>query len=242
MTKDLNDYQPVPDYSKAGPFWVQAAYERDRLQKRFDAHQEHLQKKQALQMRRDQFLRDAWEKRTGQKLGRKDAEDAGEGEGASRRALMAGEVRVKMENENENETAQAVQEERPRQCRGQKRAREEEEEARDGASNVGLPQTSRRNGPSALPPYPGPKPISSNDAGSNLSTLRQQQHNGVLGAAVLPPPPMRAPLHVPPSHYTALRTTANPHQQSSSSRLHTSLPGPNASHHPFSPGVKDGQR
>ncbi|CAK1364346.1 unnamed protein product [Cercospora beticola] len=241
MAKDLNDYQPVPDYSKAGPHWVQAAYERDRLQKKFDAHQEHLQKKQALQLRREQFMRDAWEKRNGQRQERRGAEDAGEGEGASRREVPAGEVRVKVEDENENETAQLVQEERSWQYRGQKRAREEEEH-RDVASNVGLPQIARRNGPSALPPYPGPKPISSNEAESDLSSLRQQQQNGVLGAAVLPPPPMRAPLHFPPSHYTALRTTANPHQQSSSSRLHTSLPGPNASRHPFPSDVKGDRR
>ncbi|GIZ45637.1 hypothetical protein CKM354_000879500 [Cercospora kikuchii] len=241
MAKDLNDYQPVQDYSKAGPLWVQAAYERDRLQKKFDAHQEHLQKKQALQLRREQFMRDAWEKRNGQRQETKGAEDAGEEKEASRREVMAGEVRVKMENENENETAQSVQEDRPRQYRGQKRAREEEEH-RDVASNVGLPQIARRNGPSALPPYPGPRPVSSNEAQTDLSVLRQQRHNGVLGAAIHPPPPMRAPLHVPPSHHTGLRTTANQHQQSSSSRLHASLPGPNAPHHPFPPDEKYDRR
>lgn len=240
MAKDLNDYQPVQDYSKAGPHWVQAAYERDRLQKKFDAHQEHLQKKQALQLRREQFMRDAWEKRNGQRQERKEAEDGGEEEDASRREVMAGEVRVKVEDENENDTAQSVQEERPRQYRGQKRAHEEEED-RGGPSNVGLPQIARRNGPSALPPYPGPRPVSSNEAQSDLSVLRQQQHNGLLGAAVHPPP-MRAPSNFPPSQYTAVRTAAHPHQQSSSSRFHTSPPGPNGADYPFPPDVKDGRR
>ncbi|KAM3417156.1 hypothetical protein BST61_g8731 [Cercospora zeina] len=215
MSKDLNDHVPVPDYSKAGAYWVQAAFYRDNLQKRFDRAQEDNAKKMELEVRRRQFVKDAQEKRDEARQRR--------GEEAQ---MQTGKVKVEMEDQSEILPPSSSADRRNGQHRGLKRRRGEG--VRNAATPLTLEEIPRRIALSAYPPYTGPEAATASTAESDLAALLRQQSAPsaprMNGKASSHRPQQHGPQDSHENYYTAIRSTAQQQPQATTTKPAAKLP------------------
>ncbi|KAF2207035.1 hypothetical protein CERZMDRAFT_88802 [Cercospora zeae-maydis SCOH1-5] len=209
MSKDLNDYLPVPDYSRAGPDWVQLAFDRDKLQRRFDRAQEEHAKVLDLETRRQQFVQDAQVKREEARQKR------GEEEEVQTRGTKVG---IKDQSESPSLSSSLSADRRNAQHRRLKRLRGEG--VASATTHSSLEQIPRRTALSAYPPYAGPELPPANMAKSDLAALLPQQSppsaprmNGNASSPRPQPVPQHSSEAAEEDYYTALRSTAQQQPQ-----------------------------